>query len=149
MFIGLFLLDYFSPFRIINDLQTQLNIFFTKTWIIYFDIPVQINGAFITYNHPLKLKIINECNGLVLYLLLISAYLSYPISILVKFYWIFFSYFIMLLSNTIRLNWIIYYSINNPQDFEFIHNTLGRYIFAMIPLILFYSFAKSQKNLQN
>jgi exosortase/archaeosortase family protein len=55
---------------------------------------------------------------------------------------------IMLLFNTIRLDWIIYYSIDNPQDFEFIHNTLGRYIFAIIPLILFYIFARNQKNLQ-
>ena len=148
MFIGLFLIDYLSPFSFVNDLQTKVNIFLTKNWITYFDIPVKMDGAFITYEHPLKLEIVNECNGLVLYLLLASAYLSYPISILLKSYWIIFSYFIMLLFNTIRLDWIIYYSINNPQDFEFMHNTLGRYIFAIVPLILFYTFARNQKNLQ-
>jgi len=133
--------ENFSPLIFINTLQTDLSIYLTQLWIDLFDMPIQMSGAQLMYEHGLQLEIVNECNGLAAFLFFLAAVLSYPASIKVKFIWIIFSYFILLIANSIRLDWILYHVIEHPEDFVFIHEVVGRYIIAAIPLILFYFFS--------
>lgn len=138
---GLIYFEDFSPLIVINNLQTDLSIFLTQLWINLFNIPVQISDATLTFTHGLELEIVNECNGLAVFLLFLAAVLSFPASRKVKLLWIIFAYFILLLANSIRLDWITYHVIDHPEDFIFVHEILGRYVIATIPLILFYFFS--------
>lgn len=138
---GLIYFEQFSPFVFINQLQTNLSIFLTNQWISLFDINIDMKGALLTFDHDLKLKIVNECNGLAAFLLFLAAALSYPTTLKNKVLWSILAYFILLVSNSIRLDWIAYHSIENPEDFKFLHEVVGRYIIAMIPLVIFYIFS--------
>ena len=100
-----------------------------------------MSGATLIYEHGLKLEIVNECNGLAAFLFFLAAVLAYPAPIKVKSLWIIFSYFLLLVANSIRLDWILYHVIEHPEDFNFIHEVVGRYVIAVIPLILFYFFS--------
>ena len=133
--------ENFSPLIFINELQTDLSIYLTQLWIDLFDMPIQMSGATLTYLHGLQLEIVNECNGLAAFLFFLAAVLSYPASIKVKLQWVIFSYFILLVANSIRLDWILYHVIDHPEDFKFIHEVVGRYVITAIPLVLFYFFS--------
>ena len=133
--------ENFSPLIFINNLQTDLSIYLTQLWIDLFDIPIQMIDATLVYANGLKLEIVNECNGLAAFLFFLAAVLSYPASIKNKIIWIVFSYFLLVIANAIRLDWILYHVIEHPEDFTFIHEVVGRYVIATIPLILFYLFS--------
>lgn len=141
LLFGLIYIEDFSPLIVINNSQTDLSIFLTNQWISLFDIDININGALLTFEHDLKLLISNECNGLAAFLLSFAAILAYPTHIKTKIFWSFLAYFILLIANSIRLDWIAYHVINKPEDFKFLHEVVGRYIIASIPLLLFYIFS--------
>ena len=141
----LFFLIYFeniSPLIFLNYLQTDLSIYLTKLWIAFFEIPVTIYNDAITYTHGFELEIINDCNGLAAFLFYIAGVLAFPSSIKSKIYWGIGGYFILLIANSIRLDWIIYHVIENPEIFFFVHEVIGRYAMASIPLILFYLYTE-------
>ena len=133
--------ENFSPLLFINNLQTDLSIYLTQLWINFFDIPIQMSGATLVYTHGLKLEILNECNGLAAFLFFLAAVIAYPASKKDKFIWIIMAYFLLLIANTIRLDWILYHVIEHPEDFTFIHEVVGRYVISTIPLVLFYLFS--------
>lgn len=143
LLFGLIYFENLSPFIFINNLQTDLNVFQVHQWVTNFEISVNMSGSYLIFEHGLKLQIVNECNGLAAFLLFLAAVLSFPTNIKTKVYWIFFSYFVLLVANSIRLDWITYHIIEHPEDFKFAHEVLGRYIIALIPLILFYFFSQS------
>jgi len=139
----LFTLIYFegiSPFYLINELQTDLSVYLTELWINFYDIPIYLSGETVSYTHGLELKILNVCNGLAVYLFFLAAILAYPSSNKEKFYWAVLSYVVILIANTIRIDWILYHVIAYPEEFTFVHEVLGRYALATIPLIMFYLF---------
>ena len=133
--------ENFSPLIFINTLQTDLSIYLTQLWIDLYDIPIRMSGATLIYQHGLQLQIVNECNGLAPFLFFLAAILAYPASLKAKIIWIILSYIILLIANTIRLDWILYHVIEHPEDFDFIHEVVGRYVIAVIPLVLFYFFS--------
>jgi len=137
--------ENFSPLIIMNTLQTDVSIYLTQLWIDLFDIPIQMSGGTLTYLHGLRLEIVNECNGLAAFLFFMAAVLSSPAPLKVKFIWIISSYFLLLAANSIRLDWILYHVIEYPEDFKFIHEVVGRYVIASIPLLLFYLYAHDAK----
>jgi exosortase/archaeosortase family protein len=145
MLFGLIYFEDFSPFIFINNLQTDLSVFLTQKFIDFSLLPVNMIGNSISFNHDLELKIVNECNGLAGVLLLLGAFLSYPTLLRTKINWIFFSYLFLVIVNSIRLNWIIYYMIEHPENFVFIHDIVSRYFFAIVVLLLFYFFVKKSK----
>ena len=130
----------FSPFIIVNTLHTDLSIYLTGLWINLFKIPIEISGATLMYTHGLELKILDECNGLAPFLFYLAAILAYPAKVKYKVVWIVFGYLILMIANAIRIDWILYHVIAHPEDFKFVHEVVGRYVIAMIPLILFYFF---------
>jgi len=130
-----------SPLIFINTLQTDLSIYLTQLWISLFDMPIQMSGATLIYQHGLELEIVNECNGLAAFLFFMAAVLAYPAPIKIKIIWLILAYFILLIANTVRLDWILYHVIEHPEDFKFIHEVVGRYVIAAIPLVLFYFFS--------
>ena len=133
--------ENFSPLVFINTLQTDLSIYLTQLWISLFDMPIQMSGATLIYQHGLELEIVNECNGLAAFLFFMAAVLAYPAPIKIKIIWLILAYCILLIANTIRLDWILYHVIEHPEDFKFIHEVVGRYVIAVIPLVLFYFFS--------
>ncbi|WP_309497716.1 hypothetical protein [Sulfurovum sp.] len=133
--------ENFSPLIFINTLQTDLSIYLTQLWIAFFDMPIQMSGATLIYEHGLQLEIVNECNGLAAFLFFLAGVLAYPTPMKVKLIWIILAYFVLLIANTIRLDWILYHVIEHPEDFDFIHEVVGRYVIAAIPLVLFYFYS--------
>jgi len=138
---GLIYFEDFSPLVFINNLQTDLTAYLTHGWILLFNIDINMKEALLTFENGLKLRIVNECNGLAAFLVFLAAVIAYPTSKKEKLFWIFLSYFILLIANAVRLDWIAYHVIENPEDFKFAHEVLGRYIIASIPLFLFYIFS--------
>jgi len=139
----LFFLFYFenaSPLFFINQMQTQLTIQLTKIWIDIFDIPLLLQGKTLIFRHGMHLDILNDCNGLAGFLFFFAAVLAYPAQIQTKIYWSLWAYLVILTANTIRIDSILYHVTTHPENFYFVHEVLGRYIFAVIPLILFYLF---------
>ena len=130
----------FSPFILINTLHTDLSIYLTGMWIEIFQIPIQISGATLIYEHGLKLEILDECNGLAPFLFYLAAILAYPAKVKDKAVWIVSGYLLLMIANAMRIDWILYHVIEHPEDFEFVHEVVGRYVMAAIPLILFYFF---------
>lgn len=138
---GLIYFEDLSPLIFINNLQTDLSAYLTHQWILLFNIDINMKEALLTFEHGLKLQIVNECNGLAAFLVFLAAVIAYPTTIKEKLFWALLSYFILLTANAIRLDWIAYHVIENPEDFKFAHEVLGRYIIASIPLVLFYIFS--------
>ena len=136
-----------SPLLFIHTLHTDLSIYLTGVWIGYFDLPIDISYATLTYENGLQLEILDECNGLAAFLFLLAAILAYPAKKKDKIIWIIFTYFILMLANAIRIDWILYHVISHPEAFVFVHEVVGRYAIAFLTLILFYLFTdKSTPN---
>ena len=139
----LFILIYFeniSPLYILNTLQTSLSIYLTQLWIEILHLPIQVSNEVFTYTHGFKLTIVKECNGLIAFLLLTAAILSYPISLRKQFKCILIAYFLILLGNTIRLDYIVYEIVDSTKNFTFAHEVIGRYGITFYTLLLFYIF---------
>lgn len=133
--------EKFSPLIIINHLQSDLSIYLTQLWINATKVPIQMFGATLIFTNGLKLEIVNECNGLAAFLLLLAAIIAYPAPKKNKFFWVIFSYIFLVAANSIRLDSIAYHMIEHPENFKFVHEVVGRYIFTMITLLLFYFFS--------
>jgi len=142
---SLYMLVYFeafSPFVWMHHLHTDLSIYLTHAWIEHFDIPIVMSQGTLLYTHGLQLEILDECNGLAPFLFFLAAILAYPAAQKDKIIWILISYFMFILLNAIRIDGILYHVIEYPEDFIFVHEVIGRYSMAFIPLILFYLFAE-------
>lgn len=139
---GLFYFENFSPFIFINQLETDLSVFFMQQWISFHTIPVTMVGADLFFDHGLHLTVVHECNGMAAFLLFLAAVLSYPTPGSPKVFYAIIGYLIILFANTIRLVGITYYVIDHPESFALLHEVIGRYAIAGIPLILFYYFSK-------
>jgi len=139
---ALFYFEHFSPLIFITHLQTDLTVYLTKLWIDFFKLPIHLNDTSVFYRHGLQLQIINDCNGFAHFLFIAAAILAYPASGKKRLYWILLSYVVILFANTLRLDAILYHVIEHPEDFTFVHEVLGRYLMALVPLILFYLFSK-------
>jgi exosortase/archaeosortase family protein len=142
LLFGLIYFDNFSPFVFINQLQTDLNIFLMHQWISFHTIPLTMIGPDLFFDHGLHLTIVHECNGMAAFFLFLAAVLSYPTPGSPKIVYIIIGYFVILFANTVRLVGITYYVIDHPEDFALLHEVIGRYAIATIPLILFYFFSK-------
>lgn len=143
--MALFALTYFdnySPLIVVSNLQTELSVYLTTQFIDAFDIPVVMNGSSLHFQHGMVLHIVNECNGLAAMLLFLAGTMAYPASKKDIVKWSVLGYVLLLVANTIRLCLITYHVVDNPQDFEFVHEVLGRYGFALVSLVLFYFFIK-------
>lgn len=141
LLFGLIYFDNFSPFIVINQLQTNLSVFLLQQWISFYTIPVTMVGPDLLFHHGLHLIVANECNGMAAYLLFFAAVLSYPTPVNNKIFYLLFAYFILLFANMVRLAAITYYVIDQPEAFTFLHEVVGRYVVAGIPLLLFYYFS--------
>jgi len=130
--------DAFSPLHVFNTLHTDISIYLTGLWIDAFDIPIEMSQATLIYTHGMQLKILDECNGVAGFLFFLAAIFAYPARKKVKITWIVVGYFIVMIANAIRIDWILYHTIYHPENFTFIHEVVGRYTMALIPLILFY-----------
>ena len=144
--VAFFALTYFedySPLIVVSNLHTELSVYLTAQWIDVFDIPVVMSGSSLHFQHGMVLHIVNQCNGLAAMLLFLAAAMAYPAEKKDIVRWSVLAYVLLLVANTIRLCWITYHVVDNPQDFEFVHEVLGRYGFAFVPLILFYFFTRN------
>lgn len=139
---GLTYFDAYSPLIVISNLQTELSVYLTALWIEALELPVAMNGSSLHFNHGMVLHIVKECNGLAAMLLFLAGTLAYPACRKDVVKWSVLAYVLILLANTVRLCWITYHVVDNPQDFEFVHEVLGRYGFALVPLVLFYFFVR-------
>ena len=124
----------------INTLHTDLSIYVTGVWIDFFDLPIAMWQSTLRYANGLQLEILNECNGLAAFLFYLAAMLAYPAAKNDKIRWTIFAYFILIVANAIRIDWILYHVISHPEDFTFAHEVVGRYAIAFLTLILFYLF---------
>lgn len=138
---GLLYFENFSPLIIFNEWQTALSVVITHHCITLFDIPVTMIGPKLFFDHGLRLTIVHECNAMAAFLLFLAAVLSYPAPKKMKVCWIFIGYGVLLLANTVRLVGITYHVVDSPENFVFLHEVVGRYAIAVIPLILFYFFS--------
>ncbi|MDO9208254.1 MAG: exosortase/archaeosortase family protein [Sulfuricurvum sp.] len=137
-----FYFDSFSPFIFINQLETDLNVFLMQQWISFHAIPVTMIGPDIFFHHGLHLTVVNECNGMAAFFLFLASVLSYPTPGSPKIFYALFGYLVILLANTVRLVGITYYVIDHPESFALLHEVVGRYVIAGIPLVLFYFFSQ-------
>ena len=139
----LFILLYIeglSPLFFISEMQTQLTIQLTEIWISFFHIPVIQQGDTLILEHGMQLQILHECNGLVPYLLLISAILAFPTSLKSKVLWMVIFYGLLLVINMLRIYLITLVVIDSPDLFKISHDWVGRYSVGILTLLLFYWF---------
>lgn len=140
---GLIYIEDISPLIVLSNMQTELSIYLTKQWIAWIDIPVSVDGAFLLFEHGLKLEIVNQCNGLAAFLLFFAATLAYPTHTRAIVRGAVLAYAVILAGNIARLCLITMHVVDNPQDFVFAHEVLGRYALALLTLIIFYRFVKN------
>ena len=142
LLFGLIYFEDFSPLIFINELQTHLNVFLMQQWIAFHTISVVMIDHDLFFAHGLHLTVVNECNVMAAFLLFAAAVLSYPTPGSNKIPYFLFGYVVLVVANTVRLVAITYYVIDHPQHFALLHEVVGRYAIAGIPLILFYFFSK-------
>ena len=137
-----FYFESFSPLIFINQLQTDLSVFFMQQWISFHIIPVSMIGPDLFFDHGLHLTVVHECNGMAAFLLFLASVLSFPTPGTPKVFYAIVGYFIILFANMVRLIGITYYVIDHPESFALLHEVVGRYVIAGIPLVLFYFFSQ-------
>ena len=137
-----FYFESFSPFMVINQLQTDLTVLLVQQWIAFYAIAVTMIGPDLFFSHGLHLTIVHECNGMAAYFLFLAAVLSYPTPGNPKIFYALFGYLVILVANTVRLVGITYHIIDYPEDFALLHEVIGRYAIAILPLVLFYFFSQ-------
>ena len=84
----LFFIDDFSPFYVVNTLQTELTIYLTATWIDFFKIPVEMLGNTVYLDNGFDIWIFDECNGLTAFLLFGAAIIAYPTLWKSRLFWL-------------------------------------------------------------
>lgn len=142
---ALIFFEGFSPFHIINELQTTMTLYLTHLWVDIFSIQVSIIGEKIIFEHGFKLLILNECNGMTPILLFTAGVLSYPTKYQFKIEWILGGYIILVIINMMRIYFITIWLLDNPESFHFMHNFIARYIVGAFTLLLFYLFTRNAK----
>lgn len=140
LLIGLIYFKDYSPFYFLNELQTDATIYMTDIWIKYFDIPVILAGNTVVFEHGLRLRILNECNGLTPFILYLAAILAYPTRYAIKTKWFIGGMIVLLTLNMVRIIMITLLVIVYPDSFDCAHNIVGRYSIGAITLYLFYFF---------
>lgn len=145
--IGLVYFKDYSPFYFINVLQTDATVFITDVWISLFDISVTLSGNTVIFEHGLKLLILDECNGLVPFILYLAGIFAYPTRYISKIKWIFIGMAILLTLNMIRIILITLVVIAYPDSFGWAHDIVGRYAIGAATLYLFYIFTTHNQTL--
>ncbi len=140
LLIALIYFEDLSPFYFISVMQTDATIQVTDFWINHFDIPVRLEGNTVIFDHGLQLLILNECNGLMPFLLYLAAILAYPTRYLVKTKWFIGGMIVLLTLNMVRIVLITLVVIVYPDSFHLAHDIVGRYSIGAVTLYLFYFF---------
>jgi exosortase/archaeosortase family protein len=106
-----------------------------------------LKGIDIWINPHYKLIITKACNGMIPFLFVMAAILSYPSKILHKILWIFLSHTILTLVNTIRILVVVHFvqSKGGRENFEWSHDFLGNFILISVSLVLFILYIKTRK----
>jgi len=140
LLFSLIYFEEFSPFYFVHTFQTNATIYITDLWIDYFQIPVQLVGNTVIFQHGLQLRILNACNGLTPFVLYLAAILAYPTRYKQKISWFFGGMIVLLTLNMIRIMLITIYVTHVPDGFNCAHNIVGRYSIGTSALLLFYYF---------
>jgi len=133
-------LEGLSPLFFISELQTQLTVELTTAWVNVFHIPVVQQGRTLILEHGMQLQILQACNGLVPYILLVSAILAFPTNIKSKYVWMVISYLLLVVINMLRIYFITLVVIDYPELFTISHDWIGRYSVGILTLLIFYWF---------
>ena len=136
----------------ISPLAEFVNHHQTKMLLFFLDIGLkdgQLQGIDIMISSHYKVIITKACNGMIPYLVLLSAILAYPASWSHRFLWAAIGYVTLVLVNIARLFIVVFYVTKTPSNFELSHDIFGNFLFMVSGLALFYLFIKgSRKSLQ-
>ena len=97
----------------------------------------------IVINPKYHIVITPECNGLIPYLILLSAIVAYSCKIAIKIFWAILGFIIFFIANIIRL--IVVVEVVNSygsEAFYYIHDIAGNIFLIIIGMILFTSYLK-------
>lgn len=109
-----------------------------------------LDNAIIDYdiviNSEYRVVITPECNGLIPYLMILSAILAYNGSIFKKAAWAILSFFIFFAVNILRLFLVVnIVSEFGTNYFYFIHDIIGNLLLVSTGLFIFLSYIKGSK----
>ncbi|WP_460187592.1 exosortase/archaeosortase family protein [Thiomicrorhabdus hydrogeniphila] len=136
----LFFIESFSPFYIIQTLQTDLTIYLTQLWINSFDIPVKMIGNTVYLEHGFKIWILDPCNGLIAFLLFAVAIVAYPTAWLSRLKWLVEGYVYLVVVNSIRIDFVIYVTMFDATYFHCAHDHIGMLAMGTMTLAIFILF---------
>ena len=136
----LFFFESFSPLFFVQAWQTELTIWLTRFWIDYFQIAVNMIGNTVYLKSGFKIWIEDGCNGLLAYLLYAVAILAFPAANKLRLVWLFEGYFYLVLVNSLRIDFVIYISMFDPNYFFFVHDVIGRGFIFINLVVMFMLF---------
>lgn len=134
LLFALFFHEAYSPFYSVQSLQTDLTIYLTQLWINWFEIPVKMVGNTIYLDHGFNIWILDECNGLLAYLLFAVGIVAYPTPWVYRFIWLLESYVYLVFVNSARIDFVVYATMFDASYFYCAHDCFGR--LAMVATIL-------------
>lgn len=140
LFYLLFFIESFSPFYLLQSMQTGLTIWLTQWWIEAFSIPVNMVGNTVHLKNGFDIWILDSCNGLLAYLMYVAAVLSYPALFFTRFIWVLEGYLYLLIVNSFRIDFVIYVTMFDKDYFTCAHDCVGRVMLISMVAGLFILF---------
>lgn len=135
--------EAFSPFFMINQLQTDLIVNLTWLWVDILELPIRIQDNTLILANGMNLRIVHDCNGLTPFLLYLAAILAFPVNWKHRLIWGVLGYIALLVINVIRMLLITLVVLDHPELFHFAHDWVGRYSVGLLTLGLFFLFTSN------
>lgn len=140
LLFSLFFHDTYSPFYAVQAWQTDLTIYLTHLWVNGFQIPVNMVGNTIYLDHGFNIWILDECNGLLAYLLFAVGIVAYPTAWLYRLIWLLESYVYLVVINSARIDFVVYATMFDASYFYCVHDCVGRLAMVVTILLMFILF---------
>ena len=119
--------------------ESQTN-FTLSTLNIFLD-PEQLQGNKIWINPHYHLIVNKSCNGMIPILFLYASILAYPSSFFHKILWMIIGYFILFITNTVRILLVVYFvEEGGKENFYWAHDILGNVLLLFVGLVVFMAY---------
>ncbi|MBT8344512.1 MAG: exosortase/archaeosortase family protein [Sulfurovum sp.] len=131
---------------LINEMQTNLTLFFLNIFLI----SDQLQGIDIHITPQYKIIITQACNGMIPILFLFASILAYPSPLLHKIFWMCIGYITFLFVNVFRILIVVYFveQEEGRGNFYWSHDLLGNALLMGVGLGIFIAFIKTSRKLK-
>ena len=126
----------------VSESQTSL----TLSMLNIFLDPEQLQGNNIWMSPHYRLIVNQGCNGMIPILFLYASILAYPSSFFHKNIWMIIGYFVLSITNTVRILLVVYFvKEGGEENFYWSHDILGNVLLIFVGLLIFMAYIRPSK----